>query len=143
VSVEVDGRPIDAPHVTQKRYPGGFKERQLGQTATGSPVSETENWSAGASGRERGADGLGADAGSADVGLADVGLADVGLVDVGLADVGLADTGDADAGLADGGAADEVFVTASGIGSDGGVSAISTRSTRSRPFGGVGGTPRP
>lgn len=89
--------PIAAPHVTQKRYPGGLVARQLGHVRGGSAEALTENWSAGASGRDRGVDILGAEIGNADPGAlfalvlitADDGFAEMGFVDVGLAETGL------------------------------------------------------
>jgi hypothetical protein len=43
-SVETaEGRPSEAPQVTQKRYPGGFEERQLEQVVIESAPNETVN----------------------------------------------------------------------------------------------------
>jgi hypothetical protein len=125
------------------------------------------NCRAGASGRERGAERaaeLGlfevgfaevgfAEVGFAEVGFADVGLCEVGLCEVGLAEVGLAETGLADAGLAEVGLAETGLAETGpsalaaspleGAAAGAGAWAISTRSTRGMPVGGVGGTPRP
>jgi len=47
----VDSRPMDAPHATQKRCPGGFVALQAGQIAGPSALNDFENLNDGASGR--------------------------------------------------------------------------------------------
>ena len=47
----VETRPIAAPHVTQKRCPGGFVALHAGQIAGPSALNDLENLNEGASGR--------------------------------------------------------------------------------------------
>jgi hypothetical protein len=125
----VELRPIPAPHVAQKRCPGGFGALQAGQIVGPSALNDFENLNDGASGRCR-----------TDAGLPEPGspaLDDGPMVDgllVGSAGVELAGDGDASASSvtlsSDANSAAELGPFAS------------MDSTRSRPRGGVGGTPR-
>jgi hypothetical protein len=47
----VERRPMDDPHVTQKRCPGGFVALHAGQMAGPSALNDFENLNVGASGR--------------------------------------------------------------------------------------------
>jgi hypothetical protein len=47
----VDSRPMDEPHATQKRCPGGFVALHAGQIAGPSALNDFENLNDGASGR--------------------------------------------------------------------------------------------
>ncbi len=130
----VDMRPMDAPHVAQKRCPGGFDALHAGQIAGTSLVSDLVNLNDGASGRERTEPGLPEEPGSPE--------ADDGAIVGDLLGLG--------SGFGSAGGVEDASMSSETLSSDannaaesiGPKSPGSPASTRFMPAGGVGGTPR-